>query len=404
MNVLFLSQRLPDPPDRGDRITTHHMLRHLLACGARVRVGCLSEDERDLALAKTFATKVQAVCAPRIHRRIRRVTALRGLFTGHPLTLPYFRHPTLAATVSRWLREDPPDLIYVYSSSMAQYVLGHSGAIRVMQFAELDSDKWKQYAARCRGLSRWIYNREARLLLEFERRVARAFDLSLVVSPVERELFVERIPEVTPTVLPNGVDVDHFASQGDTNRDPHTVVFTGVMDYEPNVDGVLWFHAECWPAIRAEFADARLQIVGNRPAPAITALDGKDGITVTGRVPTTPPYFDSAAVAIAPLRLARGVQNKVLEAMSMGLPVVCSGPAAQGLGAVPPDTLVTANDAATTTAAVIALLRDPERARVIGRRANQYVREHYRWERMFEILDAALEACRPQPSKTNTTG
>ena len=222
----------------------------MLKSGASVRVGCLAEENRDLLAASELAQQVTELCAPRIRRSLNRLRSLRGLFCGEPLSLPFYRNRELLATVRKWLREDPPDLVYVYSSSMAQYVMDHRSTPRVMQFAELDSDKWRQYAL-CGGpLTRWIYNREARLLLEFERRVARDFDLSFVVSPAEKTLFTQQIPDVEPIVLPNGVDVDVFRSAGEDQREPHTAIFTGVMDYPPNVDGVPWFARSCWPAFR----------------------------------------------------------------------------------------------------------------------------------------------------------
>lgn len=391
MKVIFLCQRVPYPPDRGDRITTWHFLRHLLDRGAAVRLGCFREEPRDAEGVAHLLDRCAAVEAPLLDRRVRKFTSLRGLLTGEALTLPFFRHRGLGATVRRWLTEDPPDLIYVYSSSMAQYATAAADRVRVMQFAELDSDKWRQYAAASRWPGRWIYAREARRLLGFEDRVARAFSLSLVVSEVEKELFERRIPGVVPRVLPNGVDVGHFTSAGDDARHPHTAVFTGVMDYEPNVDGVCWFVERCWPALRERFDDARLLIVGSRPVQRVQALAQRPGVTVTGRVPETPPFFDRAAVAIAPLRLARGVQNKVLEAMSMALPVVASPQASQGLGAdVPAGALAVTETAEATVAAVAELFSDPGRARERGLAAGAWVRAHWRWERMYERLDAML--------------
>ncbi len=393
MNVLFLSQRVPWPPDRGDRITTWHFLRHFLARGDHVQVGCFAEEARDDQGAAHLRSLGAEVAAPRLDRRWRRLTCLSGLLTGRSLTVPFFASRSLQDQVDRWVSQQPPDLIYVYSSSMAQFALRHRGPVRLMQFAELDSDKWRQFAAAARGpLGRWLYGREARELLAFETRVAREFELSAVVSDVERELFLRLIPGVEPLVLPNGVDVDHFRTAGDAARHPRTAIFTGVMDYEPNIDGVRWFVAECWPALRQRFADAQLLIVGSRPAPAVQELARTPGVTVTGRVPETPPFFDRAAVAIAPLRLARGVQNKVLEAMSMALPVVSSPQAAQGLGDVPADTLRIAADAAATTAAVAELFADPAAARAMGERAGAWVRTHCRWENMHARLDRALTA------------
>jgi sugar transferase (PEP-CTERM/EpsH1 system associated) len=352
------------------------------------------------------------VCAPRLSRALRKWTSLRALCTGEPLTLPVFRGRALQAAVDRWLADDPPHLTWVYSSSMAQYVLGRAGGRKVMQFAELDSDKFRQYARQSDPLRGWLLAREARRLLAFERAVARDFDRSFVVSDVELELFTARIPEVVPLVLPNGVDVEQFASAGDHGRAPHALIFTGVMDYEPNVDGVRWFVAECWPTLRARYPDAQLWIVGSRPTAAVRALARQPGITVTGRVPATPPWFDRASIAIAPLRLARGVQNKVLEALSMGLPVVATPQAAQGLGDVPATAVRTAADADGTVAAIGAWFDDPALARAGGRAGADWVRAHWRWEHMVARLDAALHglglpwprSARPAPAGAPPAG
>ncbi|MEM7200799.1 MAG: TIGR03087 family PEP-CTERM/XrtA system glycosyltransferase [Planctomycetota bacterium] len=393
MNVVFLCQRVPYPPDRGDRITTYHVLQHLLGRGARVRVGCFTEEARDLEAARVLSDRVTEVCAPRIRARLRKAQSLPGLLRGQALSLRYYQSAALARAIDRWMAEDPPDLVYLYSAFMAQYVTQHRGPVRFMQFAELDSDKWRQYSESSQGgvLSRFIYGREAKLLLAFEQHVARTFEVSGVVSEVERELFRRHIPEVDPVVLPNGVDVDHFRSTGDAQRHPHGVVFTGVMDYEPNIDGVQWFADECWEALRAEFPDAVFRIVGSRPTAAVQAMATRPGIEVTGRVPETPPYFDQASVAVAPLRLARGVQNKVLEAMSMGTAVVATPQAAQGLGQVPDDTLIVAEGSDATRRAVAALLGDPSRARAVGQRAAAWVRQHYRWEQVLAGLDRAID-------------
>lgn len=393
LKVVFLCQRVPYPPDRGDRITTWHFLQHLLAQGNALRVGCLAEEDRDATGVSELRARGCVVEAPRIDRRLRRLASLRGLLTAEALTLPFFRVAALRARVERWLRDDPPDLIYVYSSGMAQYARAEGPWARVMHFAELDSDKWRQFAAAARSpLARWVYAREARRLLAFERAVARAFDASVVVSEVERALFVERIPGVVPHVLRNGVDVERFASRGDATREPHTAVFTGVMDYAPNVQGVLWFVQECWPALRAGFRDARLLVVGANPVAAIRALHGREGIEVTGRVPETQPYFDRACVAIAPLHLARGVQNKVLEALCMGLPVVVTAMAAQGIGTPPAGCVAIADEVDATTAAVRHWFADPPAAREAGARAAAWVREHFRWQQMYADLDRIVAA------------
>lgn len=392
MKILFLCHRVPYPPDRGDRITTWHFLRHMLDAGHEVRLACFAEEDRDEESIAFLRSRCAMVAAPRMSRRWRKLWSLRGLLTGQALTVPFFSDRRLTATVGDWLANWGPDLIYVYSSSMAQYALAAKGPTKVMHFAELDSDKWRQYAAAGRGLGKWIYGREHRLLLQFEDAVARDFDLSIVVSEVERELFMRCIPGVDAFVLPNGVDVDHFQTKGDGERGAHTLVFTGVMDYEPNVDGVTWFADACWPKLKRDYPDAKLLIVGSRPVDSVKALAQRPGIEVTGRVPETPPYFDRASVAIAPLRLARGVQNKVLEAMSMALPVVSTTQAAQGLGEVPAGTLRIANDPATMIAAIRELFDDPRRARREGDAAAAFVRERFGWPAMHARLDDRLRA------------
>ncbi len=395
MRVVFLSQRVPFPPDRGDRITTHHFLRHLLGRGCEVFAGCFREEPDDDVHAATLARDVRELCAPRISRRWRKLASLRGLLRGQPLTLPFFAHRGLARTVARWVELHRPDLVWVYSSGMAQFAMPHAGPLRLMQFAELDSDKWRQFATRATGAARRVYAREARLLLRYETQVARTFDVSAVVSDVEKTLFEQSIPGVTPSVLPNGVDVEQFAVGDPAAREPHTAIFTGVMDYEPNVDGVLWFVRECWPAVRQRVPDARLLVVGSRPVAAILGLHDRDGIEVTGRVPAIPPWLHRASVAIAPLRLARGVQNKVLEAMSTGLPVVATAQAAQGLG--PSDAapgVVVANDSDATVSAVTGFLLAPARAQAEGARAAAHVRARFLWEHMFARADAAIDAAR----------
>ena len=393
--VVFLCQRVPWPPDRGDRITTWHFLQHLLARGAEVFIGCFQEEDRDQQAVEFLRTRCTQVVAPKLSRGTAKLLSLRGLVTGEPLTLPFFRNVELKRAINSWC-ETPPDLIYVYSSSMAQYALQPNAGAKIMQFAELDSDKWRQYASVSGPLGKVIYGREAKRLLAFEADVARACSRSLVVSEVEKSLFQELIPGVVPDVLPNGVDTEHFSSTGDEDRHPQTAIFTGVMDYEPNIDSVCWFAEHCWPTLRERFPDAQLLIVGSKPTTKVTALASLPGITVTGRVETTPPYFDRSSVAIAPIRLARGVQNKVLEAMSMGLPTVASPQASQGLGAVPAEALAVADGQQQTIEGVAKWFADPQRARRDGLSAAEWVRSEWRWERMYDRLDKILAELKVQ--------
>jgi sugar transferase (PEP-CTERM/EpsH1 system associated) len=390
LKVLFLSQRVPFPPDRGDRITTHHIVRHFVERGDRVTALSFTESDEDDDSAAALRAGGATVITDRLRPRMRRIAVLPWMATSSPLTIPYFRSRKLLAAVARIARDDPPDLCFAYSSSMAQYLTELRGAPRIQHFAELDSDKWRQYAARSSILGKLVYGREAERLLAFETRIARTFDLSLVVSEVEKELFLRWIPGANVEVLPNGVDSDRFAPLPAAAREPATVVFTGVMSYEPNVDAVLSFVAKGWPAVVAGRPEARLLVVGRNPTPAILALHGRQGIEVTGAVADTRPFFARASVAVAPLWIARGIQNKVLEAMSMALPVVASPAAAQGIRSDAP--LVVADSPERTAQEVLALLARPEEALELGRASREFVRAHYRWEAVLRRLDELVRS------------
>ena len=386
MEILFLCQRVPHPPDRGDRITTSRVLAMLRGLG-RVRVGCFLERERDRAgVAWLEGEGVETAASPLPSRLV----ALPWLLTKRPLTLPCFRSRRLARRVEGWRREGL-DLVFCYSSSMGQYALGPAwtGVRRVMQFAELDSDKWRQLGASSPFPLSWIYRREARRLLPFEGELARVFDLSLVVSRAERELFRRAIPEADPLVVENGVDTETFAPAPDPPRE-EAVVFTGVMSYQPNVKGVLRFVRECWPRVRRARPAARLFVVGSDPVKRIQKLDGREGITVTGRVPRTQLWFDRATAAVAPLWIARGIQNKVLEAMSMGLPVVATPAAFAGIDAEPGRHLLVAEEPAAFADRVVDLLADREGAARLGAAARRRVEERYDWAKLLAPLRRRL--------------
>lgn len=389
--ILLLAQRVPYPPDRGDRITTWNLLRRWLADGHRVRVGCFLEVDEDVANATALREKGVEVFAYRIRDKLRKLKSLPALLGRRPLTVPYFRHRLLRADLRRSLRARPVDCAYAFSSSMGFYFLELQGELhtarKVAHFAELDSDKWAQYAANLGFPAKYVYGREARRLLEWERRLAHAADLNVLVSDVEEELFHDRIPGPATEVLQNGVDLDHFRPDDSIPRVAHSVVFTGVMNYHPNVDAMLHFVEACWPSIRAEHADAACFIVGSRPTPEIEALDGQHGITVTGRVPETVPWMQKARVAIAPIRIARGVQNKVLEAMACGLPTIASTLAAGGIDAVDGRDFVIAPDDAATTRAVLELFDDETKAREMALAARARMESHYSWEAMLARLD-----------------
>lgn len=336
--LLYLCHRLPYPPDKGDKIRSYHVFEALRS-RFRVHLGTFVDAPEDWEHVGVLRDRAASLCVLPLPRRRATLRSLGGLFSGEALTLPYYRDARMRAWVRQLLASESIAGAVVYSSGMAQYLDGARLPVAVMDFCDLDSDKWAQYASSHRGPRRWIYAREARLLERAEQRIAGSFDHSVFVSPLESELFRSRNPALAGRVLTigNGVDTDYFDPAGaaapPVSGDVQ-VVFTGAMDYWANVDAVRWFATECWPAVRQQFPAAQFSIVGSRPAAEVQQLAAQPGITVTGRVPDVRPWLAGATAVVAPLRIARGVQNKVLEAMSMARPVVATGAALQGIGAV----------------------------------------------------------------------
>jgi sugar transferase (PEP-CTERM/EpsH1 system associated) len=384
VRILFLSQRVPYPPNRGDKITTWRLVERM---GRAHEVRCIAfaHDAADFEAARTLTSKgfpTTAFAAPPRWR------ALPLLLTAQPLTLGVFGSRALQAAVDRAAPEC--DLAYAYSSSMGAFLEPHARLRRVMHFAELDSDKWRQYAATARAPMRWVYAREARRLLDFECRIAHAFDENVFCTPLEQALFQQQIPGPSSLVLKNGVDLAAYRPSPDASEPGH-IVFVGVMDYHPNVDACTHFVNDVLPLVRAEHPAARFTIVGARPAPAVQRLAEVPGVTVTGFVDDPSDWLRRAALSVAPLRIARGIQNKVLEALAMGLPVVGTTAATQGVAGEPGRDYLVADGAAATAAAVNRLLSDPAAARALGGRARAFVEAHYDWEAAFQPLDLLLE-------------
>jgi sugar transferase (PEP-CTERM/EpsH1 system associated) len=283
------------------------------------------------------------------------------------------------------------DTVFVFSSPMAQYAFapGLNRSRKVIDFVDVDSDKWAQYALERSGPIAWIYNREARLLSKFEQDAAHRFDVSIFVSDAEADLFRTRLPGDHTNVIavPNGVDADyfspnhHFPSPFRNGESP--VVFVGAMDYWPNVDAVLWFKQAILPTVLQAVANARFYIVGAKPAPSVTRLAGTDTV-VTARVEDVRPYVANAAVVIAPMRIARGVQNKVLEGMALGKPVVTTSKGLEGIVALPNREVLVADSADSFAGAVIRTLLTPNLA--MGDAARARVVADYSWDSAWERL------------------
>ncbi len=391
--ALFLPHRFPYPPDKGDKIRSYQLLRYLAQRG-EVFLGTFADDLNDLR----HLAKLRELCAEVFVRplagKARRVLSLRGFFTGEALSVVHYRDAALQRWVDRVVREHAIDQVVVFSSQMAQYVEAKrfSSMKRVVDFCDVDSDKWRQYAQDKPWLQAQIYAREASKLLAYERRIAGLFDASFFVNQQEADLFRGFAPESSTKVhhFDNGVDTEYFDP-----AEPHpspfgqggqVAVFTGAMDYWPNVDAVCWFASEVLPLIQERVPDLRFFIVGSSPTAEVRALAAISGVTVTGRVPDVRPFLAHAAVAVAPLRVARGTQNKVLEALAMARPVVGTPDAAAGLGDDVRLTLSVAGSRDEFAAAVVKVLGDVSNS--AGRRA---VEASHSWASNLRVLDAYIE-------------
>ena len=393
-NLLYLVHRLPYPPNKGDKVRSYHLLKHL-AARHRVFLGTFVDDPQDECHLATLAPLCADMHAVRLNPRTAKLASLAGLLTGRALTLEYYQDASLSRWVSKTAATQTIDAAVVFSSSMAQYVDALPDVPMLVDFVDVDSAKWAEYAGSHRWPLSWLYRREGERLLAYERAVAARARRSFFVTDNETALFRGLAPECSAMVesMNNGVDSSYFAP--DPNRaSPFPVgtvplVFTGAMDYWPNIDAVTWFVQEVLPAIRSAWPQLQFFVVGRSPTPAVQGL-ACDGVMVTGTVPDVRPYLQHAAAVVAPLRLARGIQNKILEAMAMARPVVASQSCVDSIDAQPGTELLAASDPSDFAAHVDALLRSRDLADDIGRAGRQRVLQRYSWDAHLSGIDCHL--------------
>ena len=396
-NLLYLVHRLPYPPNKGDKVRSFHLLKHL-ASKHRVYLGTFIDDPDD----EVHLEAVRGYCADmhvaRLSPRTARVRSLTGLLSGEALSLPYYRNAGLRDWVAGTCASKHIDHAVVFSSVMADYVPDMSRLPTLVDFVDLDSAKWTQYAATHRWPLSWLYRREGERLLAWERAVAAKATHSFFVTEAEADLFRRAAPESASRVdaISNGVDAEFF-SPDHVLASPYSaaevpVVFTGAMDYWPNIDGAVWFAADVMPRVKQLYPEARFYVVGRSPDATVQALVNDGSTVVTGTVPDVRPYLKHAAVVVAPLRIARGIQNKVLEAMAMARPVIASPGAAEGLEVTDGDELLIASTAAEWTTTVSHTLADAARRRQLGASGRRFVEMHHHWDRCLARFEDLLPA------------
>lgn len=401
-NLLYLVHRLPYPPNKGDKVRSYHLLKHLRQ-QHRVFLGTFVDDHADEAYIDT----VRAICPDlhvvRLNPRVARLRSLSGLLTHQALGLRYYRNASLQAWVGRTLANHKIDATIVFSSVMAQYVSPPSGGTlppMLVDFVDVDSAKWTQYAVNHKWPLSWLYRREGERLLAYERAIAARARRSFFVTENETALFRNMAPECANRigVISNGVDAHYFSPDpslaspfagngGGLGEIP--LVFTGAMDYWPNIDAVTWFVQHILPGLLQAWPRSRFYIVGRSPSPAVLALKSST-VVVTGTVPDVRPFLQHAAVVVAPLRVARGIQNKILEAMAMARPVVASRPCVEAIDARAGEELVSATEAADFVREIDSLLKTPARATAVGQAGRQRVLQSYSWDAHLGRLDEYL--------------
>ncbi|ABA58441.1 glycosyl transferases group 1 [Nitrosococcus oceani ATCC 19707] len=395
-DLLFLAHRIPFPPNKGDKIRSYHLLR-FLASRYRVHVGAFVDDPVDWKYASDLhRLGVDELCLRPLPRALALARSLTALVAGKPLGLAYYKDRCM----SRWVQDIAarPSLegVVVFSSVMAQYITMLPRQVpAIVDFVDVDSEKWHAYSQTSSPPLSWVYQREARTLLAFERKIAAQAKAATFVSSVEAELFRRLAPEVAKQVFaaPNGVDTDFFSPDrhypSPYPPEQRVLVFTGAMNYRPNIDAVIWFTKTIFPKILAVVPAACFYIVGTQPAEAVRRLSAERQVYVTGTVADMRPYLAHARAAVAPLRIARGVQNKLLEAMAMARPVIATPEAAEGI-VLPPvcENLVSAtpNQFAAKTIAVLLQGKGKE----AGRKGREHVLQNYHWDNHLERFSELL--------------
>jgi sugar transferase (PEP-CTERM/EpsH1 system associated) len=391
MKILYLCHRFPFPPRRGGKIRPFHMIRHL-ARNHEVVVGSLVRSEQEAEEGKGLAQYCAQYVMGRVHEPVQALRMVARLPSSTPSSMGFFYSPHLARRIQELLREQRFDLIFVHCSSAAQYVENVRSVPKILDFGDMDSHKWLEYARYKPFPISLGYRLEAKKLERAERRLAARFDLCTTITRAEWETLQGYETGVASDWFPNGVDNDYFAPT-DEPYDPDTISFIGRMDYYPNQECMLDFCASVLPVLQRRRRALKLLIVGANPPPSILALGKLEGVTVTGSVPDVRPYQRQAALMVAPLRIARGTQNKILEAMAAGVPVVASPAAAGGVDARSPDHFLVASTPDEYAAMIFGVLENRAERMRLSQAGRARMLSHHAWDRSMHRLDGIIDRC-----------
>ena len=404
MKILYLCHRFPFPPKRGGKIRPFNMIRHLSGSGHEVTVCSLSRSTQETEDAQGIAPYCKVFHIGQVSDQVQMLRMVARLPLVTPSSMGYFYSPDLDRRVQALLSSQQWDLIFVHCSSVAQYVERNRDIPKILDFGDMDSQKWIEYANYKPFPLSMGYRFEGAKMLAAEKRLTQHFDLCTATTRAEWETLNAYGTGVDSDWFPNGVDADFFCPSNGV-YDPDTISFIGRMDYYPNQECMARFCDQTWPLLKARRPNMKLLIVGADPSPEMLKLGNLPGVTVTGSVPDVRPYIRGTALMVAPLNIARGTQNKILEAMAMGVPVVTSAIAAGGVDAESVTHFLVANTPQEYADAVLSIIENPgERAR-LSHSGRQRMLSHHAWPKSMERLDKmvsrAIENFRKKREKSN---
>lgn len=390
MRILFACHRIPFPPNRGGKIRPFHMIEHL---GRKhsVVVASLAHTAKELEEAQGLGKHCADVLAEVVSSPMRWMQAVASLPSRTPSSVAYFLSRQLVRRIHEASRQSSFDAVFVHCAFAAQFVLGVRSPLRILDFGDIDSAKWLSYGPYRPFPLSTGYRLEAQKLRRYEKFLASQFNICTATTQGELEELKSFAPTVPSTVIRNGVDLSYFHPRTQNPRDSAVVVFLGRMDYFPNIDAVIFFAREILPLIRKVVPQAQFRIVGSNPSQAVRDLAAIPGISVTGHVADVRPHLADAAVAVAPLRIARGTQNKILQFLAMGIPVVTTTETAKGVGAIADRHFLVADSAESFAGQVLRLLQDPDLREGFSLAGREPLDAAHSWPASMKILDYLLE-------------
>jgi sugar transferase (PEP-CTERM/EpsH1 system associated) len=393
LKILYLCHRFPYPGNDGSRVRSFHLIQQFKNSGHSVTVASLVRSDEEATAGQPLANYCDRVIMAHVNETLQNIRMVAYLFTPTPSSMAYFYSNTLARQIDEEIQTNRPDLIYVHCSSVAPYVADYD-IPKIMDFVDMDSAKWLIYAKFKSFPINLGYWYEGVKLRRAEKALAQRFNISTCITQTELDTLDEYGLNIDGDWFPNGVDYEFFCpDKGDATYDSNAISFIGRMDYYPNTEAMLRFCNDIYPLVRQKNSKATMIIVGANPTAEIIALGKKNGITVTGTVDDVRPYIRNSAVMVAPLKIARGTQNKILEAMAMGVPVVCSDIAARGVNAIDEEQILVAATDTECADKILSVLNNPDKRQQLSRAGRDLIVQNYSWEKAMQRLDGIVDRC-----------